>query len=148
MIEIRRADPGREAASLADLAAAAFQAGGRGWAADTFRQLAPGVVCLADTALVHGLLIVRIAASEAEVLDFGVVPTDRRRGLGRALLRTAITEATQAGADRLILEVAADNHPAMTLYTAEGFLTAGHRPAYYQREAVGRVDALTLTRQL
>jgi ribosomal-protein-alanine N-acetyltransferase len=37
-----------------------------------------------------GFLIARKAADEAELLTFGVVPTCRRMGLGRALLTTAI----------------------------------------------------------
>jgi ribosomal-protein-alanine N-acetyltransferase len=41
----------------------------------------------------------------------------------------------------LLLEVAADNDAAITLYKSSGFILLGERPGYY-RLPTGRADAL------
>jgi mycothiol synthase len=51
----------------------------------------------------------------------GVHPAFRRRGLGRALLLTAMQRARQQGGTRIVLETENDPTPAMTLYRSLGF---------------------------
>ena len=88
-----------------------------------------------------GFVIARAAAGEAEILSLGVDPGERRRGLGRDLLQAAIAQAAACGAERLFLEVAADNWAARALYLANGFAQVGKRPDYYRR---GGTSALAL----
>lgn len=94
-----------------------------------------------------GFLLARVAADEAEILSLGVLPEARRRGHGRRLVAAAMEAAAEAGARRLFLEVAADNHTARALYLAKGFAQVGRRAGYYRRRS-GAVDALVLACKL
>ncbi len=87
----------------------------------------PGVAGLIDPR--GGILILRVAADEAEILTIGV--TARRRGLGTALMRAAIEKAKTMGAAVLHLEAAAGNIAAQEFYKSLGFAAAGRRPNYY-----------------
>ena len=89
-----------------------------------------------------GLLVV---ADSAEILTVGVVPSARRRGLGRLMLAALYREAVARGAKELFLEVRVDNEPARSLYRREGFEEVGRRPGYYD---AGRVDAVTMRKEL
>jgi ribosomal-protein-alanine N-acetyltransferase len=88
-----------------------------------------------------GMILMRVVATEAEVLTIAVASTARRRGLGADLVRAALDAARAAGADAAFLEVGADNPDAARLYEKLGFKAAGVRPGYYDRGAAGRVDA-------
>ena len=78
-----------------------------------------------------GLVLARVAVDEAEILTIGVVPSARRRGLGATLLGAALAGAQARGAGTMFLEVAADNLPALGLYTGLGFSPVGRRRNYY-----------------
>lgn len=82
-----------------------------------------------------GLRWVGLAAIET-------APAVRRRGLSRLVLRTLLQWAAQHGAERAMLEVLADNEPAIALYRTLGFGTAH---AYHYRpvpEASAKSDAV------
>lgn len=91
-----------------------------------------------------GLIVVRVAADEAEILTIGVAPTNRRHGIGAALIGAARDEARSRGAARLHLEVAEDNFAARKLYADLGFEPVGRRAGYYARGTLGSVAALLL----
>jgi ribosomal protein S18 acetylase RimI-like enzyme len=55
------------------------------------------------------------------VHDLAVIPPQRGRGVGRALLRAVEQEARQLGCGKITLEVRHDNAVAQGLYRAEGF---------------------------
>ncbi len=82
---------------------------------------------------------------ECEILSLGVVPEQRRRGTGSALLAAIGDEAKRRGGHRVFLEVAADNAAAGALYSANGFIQISRRNQYYRRPT-GPVDALVLRR--
>ncbi len=90
-----------------------------------------------------GFVMARVAAEDAEILAIGVRPSERRGGVGRRLVETALTTARRLGATALFLEVAEDNEAARCLYNACGFFSVGRRPGYYKRRD-GRVAALVL----
>jgi ribosomal-protein-alanine N-acetyltransferase len=100
----------------------------------------PGVVGLLDPR--GGILLLRVAADEAEILTIGVAV--KRRGIGRGLMEAGFARAQAMGAAVMHLDVAADNAAALRLYGALGFVEVGRRRGYY---AGGR-DAILLTRQL
>ena len=126
---------------LAELHASAFDAP---WSMDTIAELmAGGALALACN---QGFILVRVVADEAEVLPLAVEPTARRNGLGRALVEAAAKAVRDAGAAELFLEVAADNAPAIALYTVAGFNEVGRRRGYYARGASPAMDALVLRR--
>ncbi len=94
-----------------------------------------------------GFLLARVAADEAEILSLGVPAPWRRGGIARMLVAAATEHAVERGAQRLFLEVAADNSAARALYLRLGFQQVGRRPGYYQRGG-GAIDALVLARRL
>lgn len=51
----------------------------------------------------------------------GVVPSHRRRGLGREMIDFILPLLRDAGAERYVLEVVESNAPAIALYRAAGF---------------------------
>jgi len=92
----------------------------------------PSGVCLA--ALHEGRLAGYVVCSRYEtvwhVMNVAVDPSQRRRGLARALLTELLH---RVGADaRLTLEVRPTNHGAIRLYEDLGFRTVGRRRRYYQ----------------
>ncbi|WP_428530920.1 GNAT family N-acetyltransferase [Rhodopila sp.] len=90
------------------------------------------------------MILVRIAADEAEILTLAVRPELRRGGIGSALIADATVRAAAMGAARLFLEVSIANRAARLLYARMGFVKAGTRPHYYSDNS----DALVLRRDL
>lgn len=140
----------RSAERLAAIARIAFEGRETEWTADDFLARAPDRRCLiiADETIAQALIILQLAADEAEIVNFGVVPDARRLGLGRNLLETAEVVAAEAGARRMFLEVAVDNTPARALYRAGGYTAVGERPGYYLRPDGSRADALIMAKAL
>ena len=130
--------------TLAALHASAFD---DPWTPEAFDALlaSPGVTVLAETG---GFILIRTVADEAEILTLAVQPEARRLGLGRALVERAAVAARAAGAERLFLEVAADNRTAIALYRRASFDSVGLRRGYYPRTDAPSVDALVLARPL
>lgn len=92
-----------------------------------------------------GYVVTMHLGAHADVVDLhriGVDPDHRRRGLGHALLATAI-EAAGPGR-RMLLEVSADNAEALEFYAAEGFVEITRRPRYYRDGS----DAVVMERML
>jgi ribosomal-protein-alanine N-acetyltransferase len=124
---------------LATIHAAAFSAADA-WGQDVFDlQLAmPNVFGLLHPS--GGLILVRIAADEAEILTLAVVPAARRSGVGGVLLLEASSTAAAMGARALFLEVSVTNIAARALYISAGFIQVGRRRNYYSDSS----DALVL----
>lgn len=80
-----------------------------------------------------------VAGSTADVMTIAVTPEARGTGLGRRLLDHLVTAATHAGAEALLLEVRADNDPALRLYERAGFDRLTVRRRYYQPSDVDAV---------
>lgn len=142
----RRSSLMPDTAALARLHAASFSVP-RPWSATEIDSIldSPGVVLCSES---HGFLIGRIIAGEAEVLTLAVDPALRRRGIGAGLLGRFLGLAEQQGAERVFLEVAADNAPAIALYHAAGFRIGGRRKGYYHAAGRPAVDALTMARDI
>ena len=78
--------------------------------------------------------LVRRASSgrtAGRVYSIAVAPAGRGTGGGRAMLRALLDALSVRGADRVYLEVRADNDPAITLYRTEGFVEIERLPSYY-----------------
>ena len=86
-----------------------------------------------------------LATLEVHITNVAVLPSCRRKGLGRALLSAAIGYARGQGAFCLTLEVRESNAPAIALYRAFGFEMVGRRRRYYQDP---EEDALLMTKML
>ena len=99
--------------------------GAEQWSAAMFwNELANGhhyVVALDDQALVgYGGLAVT-GPGEAWVNNIAVRRDHQRQGIGRRLLEALLDQARAHEARSVLLEVAADNQPAQTLYDTYGF---------------------------
>ncbi len=83
------------------------------------------------------------------VADLGlmVAASDRRRGVGRALLEQAVAWAVSIGVSKLELHVFPWNEPAIALYESFGFEREGLRKGHYLRDGVA-VDAILMALQL
>jgi ribosomal-protein-alanine N-acetyltransferase len=132
---------------IAELHATGFA---RGWSGHEVEGLmaGPGVAALGarlGSALL-GMVLVRIAADEAEILSIAVAPEWRGCGIAGRLLSHALDHAAGRGARRMFLEVEAENRPALALYRRAAFKETGRRRAYYAAEGGG--DALVLARDL
>lgn len=146
---IRRAEA-EDAARLAALHGRCFPE--EPWNAEAFRRLLamPGALAAVQEteAALDGLILLRRAADEVEVIALAVTPASRRRGIGRRLLERALAKAAEDGARRAFLEVAEDNAAARRLYAAAGFRLCGRRKDYYARRGGARCDALVLAAPL
>ena len=89
-----------------------------------------------------GYAIYTLVAGEAEILNIAVDKPCQGRGLGRLLLETVL-ERIAGEAERLFLEVRADNVPAQNLYRDMGLVEICVRPRYYQTDH-GAVDAIVM----
>ncbi|MFG2371793.1 GNAT family N-acetyltransferase [Streptomyces sp. NPDC048504] len=63
-----------------------------------------------------------------QIQGLAVADEARGHGVGRALIRAAMTEARRQGARRITLRVLGHNTPARKLYEAEGFAVEGVLP--------------------
>ena len=92
--------------------------------------------------ITSGFYLSRHVADEEELLLIAVVPALRGRGLGKQLLRDFMADAKQRGANRILLEMRADN-PAAALYRSHGFVPIGQRANYYRNGYGFARDAIT-----
>lgn len=93
---------------------------------------------------------VDLGGDVADVMTMAVVPAAQGRGLGGRLVSELEARARAGGAAYLMLEVRADNAPAIALYERFGFERLSVRRAYY-RSGPGQspsVDGLVLRRRL
>jgi ribosomal-protein-alanine N-acetyltransferase len=82
--------------------------------------------------------------SEAWVNNIAVRRDRQRHGVGRALLDHLLEEAQRENIPQTLLEVAANNAPAVRLYDEYGFEVIGVRRGYYQPS---NTDALVMRRE-
>jgi [ribosomal protein S18]-alanine N-acetyltransferase len=92
-----------------------------------------------------GFAVVMRAAQEADLLLIAIHPDFRRRGIAAGLLRFIQSDASSSGIDKLCLEVRSTNDGAIALYRQAGFVVAGIRKGYYERDGE---DALVMTHEL
>jgi ribosomal-protein-alanine N-acetyltransferase len=71
------------------------------------------------------------AGADADIQTIAVHPGEQRHGIGRMLVQELVTAAHQAGATSLLLEVRADNTPAISMYRDESFEQVSVRTRYY-----------------
>jgi len=94
---------------------------------------------------VVGFICWSAVADEAEIRNVAVRSFERRRGVGRALVRAVLERASALGAEAVHLEVREVNHAARWLYASVGFEMTGMRPDYYGRNDHGVRMALRFT---
>ncbi len=85
----------------------------------------------AGSSHVEGFTVASLLPSQAELESIAVAAGSQRRGLGRMLLHTLLTELRVAGVIEITLEVRASNDAAAAFYRRAGFAQTGIRRAYY-----------------
>lgn len=106
------------------------------WTRDMFQaELVPDIslvlVARSEENAVLGYLFGSIVAGTFHISNIAVDPLIRRQGVGKALLRAALAQASRRGADDATLEVRASNQTAQALYRDFGFTVVGRRRRYY-----------------
>jgi ribosomal protein S18 acetylase RimI-like enzyme len=96
------------------------------------------VVLVSDDLEAYGAI--SVAGDVADLDRIAVLPGARGRGLARDILADLVDLARDLDAERMLLEVAADNVAAIGLYEAHGFDTIATRRGYY----AGGTDALVM----
>lgn len=81
---------------------------------------------------ISGYAVASYAGDIAELQRIGVATDARRRGIASALLDEIVAHAPSTGADRMLLEVRADNRGALSFYAARDFVEIDRRPRYYR----------------
>lgn len=89
---------------------------------------------------VVGLVVFRYVINEIELLTLGVVPEMRRQGIGTILMQNILSSRKNI----VLLEVAANNIAAISLYYKLGFEKFGKRLNYYQQLDGTSIDAFTM----
>jgi [ribosomal protein S18]-alanine N-acetyltransferase len=139
----------RDAAAIAQLHAASFQ---RGWSDGEIVRMLMERSIIAHRAMtgrrLHGFILSRLLAGEAEILSVAVAPARRGRGLARALLDLHLRRLAGLGARAVFLEVDEGNEPARRLYRRGGFREVRRREGYYQQGRDRAATALVLRRDL
>jgi ribosomal protein S18 acetylase RimI-like enzyme len=70
-----------------------------------------------------GVVVLAVRGDEGWIGGLGVVPEERRGGIGRALMVAVLEGAAAAGVREVTLEVLESNHAAVALYDRLGFET-------------------------
>jgi ribosomal protein S18 acetylase RimI-like enzyme len=163
---LRPADVRRDLGGIADLLAEAFageldEAGWRilqemrfwarlGWLLRVLEwflppgeAFAPGYVWVEDGRIVGYTMVRRLRPGSGDWLIANVAVAEgfRGRGIGRALVSACLEYARASGARRAVLQVRADNTPALRLYRSLGFQEIG-RIQLWRREAGGHAGQL------
>jgi len=120
------------------------------WSERSFREALsqPAIYFVAarsDAGDVLGYVVAWFVADEGQIANLAVAPTGWGRGIGRALLTSALREAAARGATDVYLEVRNSNYRARRLYGSCGFKEVGRRRNYYRLPVE---DAVVLRRTL
>lgn len=92
---------------------------------------------------ITGFALSRAVMNEEELLLIGVLPEQRRQGIGQELIRTLLRNASAAYRTTVFLEVR-DGNSAQYFYRQMGFLPIGRRPRYYRSTDGDYYDAITM----
>lgn len=127
-------------------------AGDPPWTADEFRSELAGVpetrwyvVAEDESGELAGYAGLRVVDGTADIQTIAVAPAHQRHGLGTTLLDALVNEARRRRASELLLDVRADNEPALALYRRHGFDRIARRRGYF---GAGLIDGLVLRRWL
>ncbi|MDO4975917.1 MAG: ribosomal protein S18-alanine N-acetyltransferase [Eubacteriales bacterium] len=84
-----------------------------------------------DEKEIIGYVGMKTVFDEADITNVAVLPSMRKQGIAKILLRELMEEAKKKGIISIFLEVRASNIPAITLYEHADFKNCGRRKNYY-----------------
>ncbi|MGM8884154.1 ribosomal protein S18-alanine N-acetyltransferase [Psychrobacter sp. 2Y5] len=86
----------------------------------------------------------QVVFEQAEILRIGTHPDYQRQGIASNLFAKLNEKLQELDVESLLLEVRADNAPAIALYEQQGFETIHQRKGYYTTAHQTAVDALIM----
>lgn len=93
-----------------------------------------------------GYCLYQVVFEQAEILRIGTHPDYQRQGIASQLFATLNNELINNKVESLLLEVRADNAPAIALYEQQAFAVIHIRKNYYQLPHQSAIDALIMQR--
>ena len=141
---------GGDADTIARLHAEGFY---RGWTREEFAAYVAGkdtpvYVACDSRRRIAGFAMLRHLGDEVELISIAVDRKWRNKGVGLMLMRALFDAVLMSPAKRMLLEVAADNTPALQLYGKLGFQKVGERKGYYPRPDGTPATAIVMARDL
>ncbi len=107
------------------------------WSKESLKQEVDHLLAFYSVVLVENKIVayggMRTILGEGEVTNIAVSKNHRGQGIGRALFRHLLSEATQKMLHTITLEVRASNEAAKALYLSHGFKAIAIRKGYYQK---------------
>ena len=104
------------------------------------------VACRGGGLIGYTLLLTRRGGRGARLYSIAVAAAEAGRGVGSRLLAAAEEVALLRSAERVYLEVRADNPRAVALYKRSGYRPIGERPGYYEDGTTALLFARDLPR--
>ena len=95
---------------------------------------------------VIGYCLYQVLFEQAEILRIGTHPDYQRQGIASQIFAKLNEELKIQAVETLLLEVRADNTPAIALYEQQGFTMIHRRKGYYQLGLQSAIDALIMQR--
>lgn len=95
---------------------------------------------------VTGYCLYQVIFEQAEILRIGTHPDYQRQGIASQIFARLNTELRRHQVESLLLEVRADNAPAIALYEQQEFALIHKRKGYYQTPHQPAIDALIMQR--
>ena len=108
------------------------------WSASDFGQLIAnsathGLIALKAQTTPLGFILLSHVVDEAEILSLCVAPQYRNHKIATQILASVMKTYKDQGVNKVFLEVAEENRPAIGLYETCGFKVVGERPDYYRK---------------
>jgi ribosomal protein S18 acetylase RimI-like enzyme len=94
------------------------------------------VASLQDVLIGYIAFMEGIAPRTTWATDLAVRRSDRRQGVGSALVLAAFAWASQHGSHRMVLEMQSKNHPAICLAQKLGFDFCGYNDRYFMNRDI------------
>lgn len=101
-----------------------------------------------DNRRIVGYCLYQTLFEQAEILRIGTHPQYQRQGVASCLLSALDKKLQYKGAQSLLLEVRANNKPAIMLYKQQGFEIIHTRKGYYKETHKPAIDALIMQRKI
>lgn len=120
------------------------------WSNQTFSDLLEQdsiqLVIIINTANeeVVGYCLYQVLFEQAEILRIGTHPNYQRQGVASKLFAKLNKQLQELNVESLMLEVRADNTPAIALYEQQKFTVIHKRKGYYQMPHQPAIDALIM----
>lgn len=93
-----------------------------------------------------GFGILWAVTDTAQLLEFAVDASHRRKGVGTGLIRSLMEAARLRGCEKMELELHEGNFPAQSFYEKMGFKIAGRRRRFYDMGQGRMSDAVLMER--